>query len=171
MSSPNSATDPTVGKHSFLPVTKLGDGTITAITSTKCDECHDYNADDLNTFKALHAARIAEFRAALEDNSARPGIFPNERGNMFYTTAAAAATDNSSASPVKDWQTRAEVIGGIDGYDLFGICNNFNLLNYEAAEPGAWAHNSKYVGRLIYDAIEALSGATPSTTNFPDGRP
>jgi hypothetical protein len=170
MNFPNSTTDPTVGKHSFLPFTYDDPEARTAITAfpPMCASCHTFTVGDLNTLKARHGARLVEFRAALEDNSVRPGIFPNVNGNGFYTTAGLTTT-------VKDWQTRAAAInvitgGSLTGYDLLGIAWNFNQLNYSAAEPGAWAHNSKYAGRLIYDAIVALGG-TPSTTNFPGGRP
>ena len=170
MGFPNSTTDPTVGKHSFLPFTYDDPVTRTAITAFPpiCADCHTFTVADLNTLKARHRARLAEFRAALEENSVRAGIFPNANGNGFYTTAGLSTT-------IKNWQTRAVEINGVTGgsltgYDLLGIAWNFNQFNYEPAEPGAWAHNSKYAGRLMYDAIEALGG-TPSTTNFPGGRP
>jgi len=110
----------------------------------------------LNDTRNLFDARIDEFRAAL----VAQGIFPNERGNNFYSTAEAAANDND-ALRIRNWQTRAAAIGGIDGYDLLGIAWNFDYLAYEPAEPGAWVHNNIYANRLIYDAIVALK-ATPS---------
>ncbi len=162
MSSPADNLDVTVGSHSFMPVTEDNTGNISAITSTMCVVCHNgiyaLTPTELNNTRDLVTARVAEFRAALEAQS----IFPNEKGNQFYTSASAAATDNSSVGTVKNWQTRATALGtGIDGYDLWGICWNFNLLNYDPAEPCAWVHNNIYANRLIYDAIFAL-GATPS---------
>ncbi|MDD5762039.1 MAG: cytochrome c3 family protein [bacterium] len=175
MSSPTVAGNDNTGKHSFLPFIYDDHDArtaIVAISSTKCAECHNgayaFTIAGINAVRDQHAARLVEFRAALVN----VGIYPNDDGNRFYTSASAAALDNSSDTTVQvlNWQTRAGVIGGINGTDLFGIAWNFDLLNNGAAEPGAWAHNNKYAGRLIYDAIGALGG-TPSTTNFPGGRP
>ncbi len=160
MSSPSVAGDVTTGKHSFLPFTYNDDGTIKAITSTKCVECHDgttaavLSVSGLNALKALTTARVEAFRDALRAQ----GIYPNANGDKFYSTALGASQDNTSSLYIKNWNTRAVAIGGIDGYDLFGIAHNYNYLNKEAAEPGSWAHNNVYVNRLIFDAITALKG-------------
>ncbi len=168
MSSPDDPNDATVGKHSFLPVKRAADDyTVTAITSTKCAECHGVTTAvitvaSLNASKALDNTHLGEFKAALN----AVGIYPNEAGSQFYSTQAGA--DNSVSSlQIKNWQTRAAAIspaGGyaqLDGYDLWGIAYNYCFLRGEIREPGHYAHNSRYVRRLVYDAIQAL-GATPS---------
>ncbi len=161
MSSPNSS-DPTVGSHSFMPVTHDNTGAMTAITSTKCATCHDGVEAPVLSVAFLEAresrfdGRIDELKAALELR----GIYYNPAAYPYFYADAGFTTQ------FKTWQTKAATLG-IATEDLVGAAFN---LNYFAHEPGAYVHNSVYTGRVLFDSIEKV-GFTPSPANFPTGRP
>jgi predicted CxxxxCH...CXXCH cytochrome family protein len=119
-------------KHTFSPVTDAS-GTITAITTTFCANCHTdsstFNAGVLDAKKVAFTNALAVLKAALADK----GI---------------VVTDNYPYVANKNWGT------GQAGANVMGAAFNYKLF---AAEPGAYAHNPAYAKQLIADSIEAVA--------------
>jgi predicted CxxxxCH...CXXCH cytochrome family protein len=128
-----SATD----KHSFNPVTTDTNGTITAIKTTVCSNCHGITlpAATLDTKRMDFTSALAILRAAL---AAR--------------TPAIVVTDNYPYVGNKNWGS------GQTGANLMGATFNLKLF---LSEPAAYTHNPEYAKQIITDSIEAaVTGGT-----------
>lgn len=125
-------------KHTFSPVSS-STGSIVAITSQTCVKCHNgpyaLTAAFLQGEKDSFNAALAALAEALK-----------VRGFVFAGGYPYFANVN--------WQTNRGTTGGYGhgtGGPTLGAAFNFNLL---FNEPGAYAHNSIYAKRLIYDSID-----------------
>lgn len=171
-------------KHHFLPVAKDDSGNVTAVTSAVCNGCHSqrpWTKDTLEERKLAFQAALD----ALKDQLAKRGIYFYEAHPYFYTATYNPAYLESKASPhctsnlpVVNWQTGGNasvtpIFKVTGGKTIFNRCSsatnvpgtagtgshnmgaafNYNLLKHD---PGAFAHNSYYVKRLIYDSIDWL---------------
>jgi hypothetical protein len=162
MTTPNSATDPTVGKHRFRVFSYDNADAITGITSATCVKCHEGNY-------ALTVAGVTEAREAFETRIALlKGALDN--AGIYYAPASYPyffndSTLRASANQYKTWTTAAATISAATGNtisaaELIGVAFNLNYLN---REPGAWAHNNIYSNRLLFDSLEKL-GIAPGFT-------
>jgi len=169
--------------HLFESVQTDADGNITAITSTICNGCHSKQSVPQLTATTLQAKKEG-FQAALEALSAQlqlRGLYFYGANPYFFTAPYNSSYKEATASPhctgnlsVKNWQTggtatytatfrkgkfnncssSTNVSGDpATGLNNMGAAFNYNLLIHE---PGAFAHNSNYVKRLIYDSIDWL---------------
>lgn len=126
-----SATD----KHSFTPVTRDGSGTITAIKTNICANCHN---------SSLPAATLDAKRLAFKDALEILRIALADKGYIWTP-----ATDNfNSGYKGINWGTTAQ-----GGKDIMGAAHNYKLF---VKEPGAYAHNPEYARQLIIDSIIAV---------------
>jgi len=164
----------TPARHTFKPVTlNESTGAITAITSIACATCHTggfaLTVQGLNDEKDGFNAALEALKAAL----AAKGYYWAEANPYFFTapydstyTETGSCTTNLA---VRNWQTggtfnytwngsncttagSAGTAGTAGtGKDNMGAAFNLNLLIHDG---GAFAHNSIYVKRLIYDSID-----------------
>ncbi len=121
-------------KHLFLPVKRDENGNITTLTSTICVNCHSgdfvFTAESLNEIKnSLHEA-LEALEVQLENSG-----YTFLGGYPYFAN--------------RDWTSVADP----SGRNNMGAAFNFNLLEHD---PGAYAHNSFYTKRLIYDSIDWL---------------
>ena len=169
-------------KHLFEAVSKPS-GTIIAIETQVCDDCHN-GVRDLNgsTSPAWTPATLEAKRPVLADALEALNVQLQQRSIHFYNahpyfytapynagyTEVGLCTDNL---PVKNWQTggtstftwnatsKACVSSvnapGTDntGKNNMGAAFNYNLIEHD---PGAFVHNRRYAARLIYDSIDWL---------------
>jgi len=115
-------------KHTFTVVSSAS-GSITAITTNVCTNCHSTSLPAAT----LDAKRVA-FNGALE---------------ILKVALQAKGFTYSPAYPyfsAKNWGS------GQTGANVMGAAFNYKLL---AAEPGAYAHNPAYAKQLIVDSIDA----------------
>jgi hypothetical protein len=118
--------------HRFLPVEEDANGVITAVTSTLCANCHGgLSAAGLEAEKEALAAALEALKAQLAVQG------------YNYTT-------NYPYFANRNW----EKFGAGTGKDTMGAAFNYNLLSHD---PGAFAHNSNYTKRLIYDSIDWMN--------------
>lgn len=154
--------------HGFSAVAKGGDGAITGIASFTevCSACHDSTVKPipLNDPAQLEARRqdFASSLKALTEVLALKGIHFNAAlSPYFFTTADVAAQGNASA--YRNWN--ALYLAGspprYNGSDLMGAAFNLRLLS---AETGAYAHNSYYAKRLIYDSLDLADDGRVNAT-------
>lgn len=121
-------------------------GAITEIVSPTCAKCHDGSFQQAWTVASLNDAKEG-FQAALDAFSwqlqVKKGIYFNPMfvPYLFKTPNLTAAT--AAANAFKDW-------GNVD---TAGAGFNYNYLWHDY---GAFAHNSRYAKRLIYDSIDYL---------------
>ncbi len=175
--------------HTFEVVLRdiTGNGLINSIASDICSECHagDYalTAQDLNH-------EYEEFEASLEvlkTQLAINGLYYASYHPYFFNSpyVEGYAEDNSCSEnlPIFNWQkggTTAYIgeeqyyIGsGVwecisdgalvpgtagTGKDRMGAAFNYGMLHHE---PGAYAHNSLYTKRLLFDSIDLLEDGAP----------
>jgi len=139
--------------HHFQPVEHSVAGTITAITSTVCGECHAgqyaLTAAILEDEKeGLHAS-LEALKAAMADTTVKPAFyFTNSYPYVFEDAGFTTQTVN--------WASYADTSANFEtaGKPNMGAVFNFNLLEHE---PGAYAHNRLYVKLLIFDSIDWLN--------------
>jgi predicted CxxxxCH...CXXCH cytochrome family protein len=131
-------------KHSFTPVTADATGTITAIKSNVCSNCHGttLSAATLDTNRIDFTKALAVLRAAL---AAR--------------TPAIIVTDNYPYVANKNWGT------GQNGANLMGATFNLKLF---ISEPAAYVHNPEYAKQIVADSIIAAVYGGDMTTGSPD---
>jgi len=139
---------PEPDSHLFRPVAKSADGvTISEITATVCQNCHASLAPaSLEQAKAGLAALLAVLRDKL---TATGFVFANNYPYFFNDN------DNSYANRVLDWRQGAS--SKTIGRNNMGAAFNY-LLVWQ--DTGAYAHNSRYAKRLLFDAIDWLDNAT-----------
>jgi len=132
--------------HTFSPVTEDATGAnITAITSTICARCHNGVTAPSLTVTSFQADRDG-FAAALAmlnvlKTDASLPVDPLNPGRSKVRPLANKNSDYDAAFP-----------GG--GANTMGAFFNASLLQNES---GAFAHNSVYAKRLIYDSIDWLN--------------
>ena len=137
------------GRHTFKQFTFDGNGNRTALTSPICAKCHnsgapegDMTAERANQLKASMDAALAALNAMLQKN----GIYFAETNPYFFKSSNSTASSNA----FKKWRK----------LETMGAAFNFNLIYHD---PGAFAHNSLYVKRLIHDSIDWLSTSSSQT--------
>lgn len=130
-------------RHTFLPVTKLGDparinDNITAIVTPLCVNCHagaftpdTAGGTNLQTFKTGYNAALAALAEALKQKG-----FEFQGGYPYFSG--------------KNW---AKPYGKANGANTMGAAFNFNVLRHDY---GGFAHNDVYVKRLIIDSIDFI---------------
>jgi hypothetical protein len=165
--------------HTFEPVTHDGAGLINGITAfdATCSVCHGSEsglvADISTTLKVGYANALDVLDAQLQAkgyhyNSARPYFY-----NSTYIDGYVESGDCTDNLPVLNWQSGgtttyiwnsgdedcdSDAVVLVDGdnatgWNNMGAAFNFYVLHYE---PGAYAHNSNYTKRLIFDSIDWL---------------
>ncbi len=118
--------------HSFAVVTKDAAGAVTAINPSFCNACHTgplaLTVGGLNSLRSGFDSTLQ----ALEAQLAAKGF---------------AFQDSFPYFPTRNWGD------AVTGPNNMGAAFNYNLL---AHDPGAYAHNVRYSGRLIWDSIDWL---------------
>ena len=119
--------------HSFAVVTRDAGEVITAINPSFCNACH-------TGALALVAADLNTLRSGFEAANA-----------ALKAQLAAKAFPFQASFAAKNWGNATT------GPNNMGAAFNYNLL---AHDPGAYAHNRRYAGRLIWDSIDWLDDNT-----------
>ena len=148
--------DPVASKHSFL---------IDDVFETRCRTCH---ADALGNAENIRMVHLADYDG---DNSATETLKAELDGMAARLLAAMQATANpkicyAGSHPFFFIDTNGN--GTCDGNETAST-NSYKpftpalvkaAFNYQLqhVEPGGWAHNFKYMGQLLYDAIEDVGG-------------
>jgi hypothetical protein len=167
--------------HTFLPVVLspagpgprgLINGTITSFRAvgSVCSKCHklggandlSFNAAaDIRIFKAEYGKRLAELEKALTTFGI---VYDPDHSPYFWPAAVSDHTDPANAFGLSGnpWPDKG-VLGAA-----------FNL-NACFRDPGGYAHNYRYTGRLIYDSLDYLDDGQQNNSYtsaaFPTGRP
>ena len=120
-------------RHSFLPVVKSGT-TITSVVSTVCAICHPGGWQGVNpTTGYLYLQdKKAGYLAAIE----------------ALKQQIKAKNYNVNSTGSQDWE---RVYGSAGGPNTMGAFFNYYLLSHDY---GGFAHNSRYVKRLLHDSID-----------------
>lgn len=116
--------------HVFMPVTLDDSRAVTGVVSRACRNCHDGSFQPSHTAASLQGKK-AGYAAAMA---------------MLNIIKAGKSTSSN-------WDTFSHG----NGANTMGASFNYSLL---LNEPGAYAHNSLYVKRLIYDSIDWISNAS-----------
>lgn len=138
--------------HHFLPVEHSTAGTIRAITSTICDECHSgqyaLTASILEDEKEELHASLNALKAAMADSIVKPAFY-------FSSSYPYVYQDPDATTPVINWASYADTSADFEstGKPNMGAVFNFNLLEHD---PGAYAHNRLYAKLLVFDSIDWL---------------
>jgi hypothetical protein len=163
------------GNHSFSPVAKDKSGTFTALTSTTCNNmlCHNgaMTADRLESQNGLFNATLQALNVLLQGDALPGNPSKSKRKYCYQSTSPYfyyVLTNTLATSQVKDWMTYDSSNNAIlgTGPNNMGAAFNYNVL---IREPGAFAHNSIYAKRLIYDSISWLFDNDIKTTANTDG--
>jgi hypothetical protein len=139
----------TPARHTFKPVTFApGTRTITAVTSTMCVQCHGTggfaaNVANLTAWKAQDEAALEALNLALQAR----GFFFSASNPYFFNGPNGTGGSKTNWLSVGD----ADTTGNTTGKNNMGAAFNYNMLEHDY---GAFAHNSVYVKRLIYDSID-----------------
>jgi hypothetical protein len=142
--------------HRFSPFTLDANGDPIDDTPAEiCTVCHD-GSEEPRWTPALFAAKadgFAEAITALIDSLEAKGIYYNAAAYpYFYGTGV--VEDQTFGNAYMAWPDEKTL----------GAAFNLNLMN---REPGAFAHNSDYARRLLFDAIDWLdNGAMDSTIDL-----
>lgn len=151
---------PGQSNHTFL---------IADVWKQRCETCHadadgpeqirlvhlaDYDGDG-NTTETLQAelqGMAARVLAAMQAATANGLCYDAHRHPYFFKDTNG---DRSCSA------TEAVASNGFTAFTpaLLKASHNFQLAT---KEPGAWAHNFDYMGQLLYDSVEDLTGATPA---------
>ena len=143
-------------RHSAATVTKAADGTITAITSGRCVDCHaagaTYPIPDGAALEALRSGYDSSLRAVAELLALKGIHFNGKLYPYFFTTPDTVV--QSYATRTVNWDAGAPTYRGAD---VMGAAFNLMLLY---SEKGAYTHNSAYTKRLLYDTIDYLDNGS-----------
>jgi len=137
--------------HHLEPVDHAVSGTVTAITSTVCAECH-------NGVFTLDAAAVDGVRVGFEAALAVLYTELYNDGFLFFP-AYPYFYNTPPPGPPSIWLTNwlsagdTDTTGETTGKNNMGAAFNYNLLHHE---PGAYVHNRLYTKRLIFDSIDWL---------------
>jgi len=119
----------TPARHTFQPVSMDNSGAILSIVSPVCVNCHNYY-------------QSGSSGSMLQDKKADSKAAQQALNQLIKAKGLTSLT--------KNW---AAVCGKGYGANTMGAYFNNGLFS---TEPGAFAHNSVYVKRLIYDSIDWL---------------
>ena len=136
-------------RHTFKPVRfTTGTRTIAEVTSPICVQCHGSggfaaNVANLTTWKTQHDAAMEALNLALQAR----GFFFSTSNPYFFNGP------NGTLGSKTKWTSTGDVdnTGNTTGKNNMGAAFNYNMLEHDY---GAFAHNSVYVKRLIYDSID-----------------
>lgn len=117
--------------HTFSPVSLDSTGAVNAIVSTACNWCHN-GVTTMNMPVAAFNTRKSGYQAAL--------VMLN-----------AIRTGKTATLPNRNTNYEAVYVGG--GANTMGAVFNYGLLSNDT---GAFAHNSLYARRLVWDSIDWL---------------
>lgn len=149
---PNSTSGPCYGCHMTSPGHSH---TFRPETSSVCINCHGDFATVTPVPKARFEAALAALKGELEVNPFRKMFWANANPYFFVDTNGDGVLASTERTALRSWHS----VGGpvtsktTSGKNNMGAAFNYNLL---AHDPGAFAHNSFYVKRLIYDSIDWL---------------
>ena len=169
------------GNHTFMPVTKDSSGIITSlVNSATCNNasCHNgsMSAARLEDEKELFNAAMDALKAMIQERlniyfyNANPYFFTSsyvvnfvEDGSCVnnlaaknWQTGGTSAFTGKKSATTRLWSCTSVIATpgtATTGPNNMGAAFNYNLLNHDY---GAFAHNSMYVKRLIYDSISWL---------------
>ena len=144
-------------KHSHSPVTRDANGVITAITSARCNDCHEAGSHPIPDGAALEAFRSsyrASLQAVAELLAVKEIYFDRAQYPYFFTGAA----EHSFANRTVNWDAAAPLFKGAD---IMGAAFNLKLLE---ADAGSYVHNSFYTKRLLYDTIDFLDNGNQDSS-------
>lgn len=139
-------------KHLFTPFSTAGNGVISSITTSFCAHCHaagtPYPLPDgaaMQRVKDDCGAALKLVARLLEAKNIyfNPSVSPN-----FFSSSD--PSQHSFATRTRNWEVGNPVF---KGSDLMGAAFNLKLLY---SDGGAWAHNSFYTKRLLYDTVDFL---------------
>lgn len=149
------------GRHTFLPVTltelvppatSLWTRQVTDIVSPECAKCHNGMIAPAKDVAGLNASKNGFFQA-LEVLRLRMQAL-----GMFYRSGS-IFTAATGTSRVTNWNKFPAIPGSAP--NVMGAAFNYVLLNFDY---GAYAHNSFYAKRLLYDSIDLLDDGTLNYT-------
>lgn len=141
---PNTTSGPCYGCHMTSPAHSH---TFRPENSSVCINCHGDFATITPVPLAGFEASLAALKGELEVNPFRK-MFWADKNPYFFTDATASTS-------LKSWHSVGGPVASktTSGKNNMGAAFNYNLL---AHDPGAFAHNSFYAKRLIYDSIDWL---------------
>lgn len=177
---------PSASRHSFLPIERGSNGgtpleqSITKILSPYCANCHssgsgsnfDGTAASLDGVKDHYRATLEVLKTAFIQfrsmyfAEAHPYFFATPYDPNYVESSATVHCSRNVA--VKNWLTGAGAYTwnatkkscttptngtATTGEMNMGAAFNFNVLYHDY---GAFAHNSRYVKRLLYDSLDAI---------------
>lgn len=158
--------------HTFDVVEKDGTGTITAIDSEKCVECHDGEhalfvsdsqiGDTLNIWNGSAAVPTVVTQLMADDAAAEMEHEAHGYHNAIEVLGAvltAAGTPPQAGYPYFSGTATDQGHGG--------AMHNWSYLHHE---PGAYAHNRYYAKRLIFDSVDWLTNATNGSVDAAGSR-
>lgn len=133
---------------------------INAYDST-CSLCHGTQASDKATLVSLANEGRTGLEAALGELEAH--LIAN---GVYYFGCAPYFYSSGVVDCAQDYATRAvDMYTPWAGPELLGAAFNYYLLRHE---PGAYAHNSLYARRLIFDSLDALDGSLDGNAAIAD---
>lgn len=137
------------GGHLFYPVTFSSAGIITQVTTTTCASCHDGSYQQAWTPATLQAQRDG-YASAL----AILGLLRNYSSSLTVpgATKYPKGITNGKTNANPNWTLFAPGAPHT-GANTMGAVYNYSQI---VADPAGFAHNSRYVRRLIYDSIDWL---------------
>lgn len=142
--------------HAFVPVDQSGALAATVI----CSECHDGRAPDAPALTGgSFESRRDGFHRALDLLQAKLALvpIPGKPGKTFAYQDKFPYFPNFFPATI-NW----EAFGAGTGPNMMGVAYNFNLM---AHDYGAFAHNSLYAKRIVYDSLEWLYFGSNSLSN------
>ena len=157
--------------HTFWPIEEdETTGTITAILSSACTDCHAaamtaaYLTEVRNDFKTVKNA----LEAALE---AKGIFYRNELETVgstgrFYSSAAHTTELTYSSTTPSYTSLAAAYTTPPSAQDLMGAAFNLAFMDY-IQEPGAYAHNWEYARRLLIDSIDLVADGAINGAGIP----
>lgn len=150
-------------RHTFLPVTLGSDAVlwkrpVTNIISPECAKCHGSNPAEATGLPPL-AVTGSSSASAINLNLSKAGFFAALEVlrirmatlGMYYGRGGIKTT-SSLTTNVTNWEASPK-FGNGTGPNTMGAAFNYVLLNFDY---GAYAHNSAYAKRLLYDSIDHL---------------
>lgn len=157
--------------HLFSPISSARNGVITKVTAYDqvCSICHivgNLAPLDLGDPANLQAKKDG-FNASLKALAAAlavKGINYNPDLAPYYFTTGDSA-QQGSATVYRNWNAfySAAKPTVYTGSDVMGAAFNLRLLG---TESGAYAHNSYYTRRLIYDSIDCIDDGTANSSVY-----
>ncbi|MDF1577758.1 MAG: hypothetical protein P1P81_04865 [Desulfobulbales bacterium] len=145
--------------HLYMVVEKDANGDITALTSTKCVECHDGEhalfvaAEQVGTTQYIWDGAAAVPTTVTQPMAAAAELQHEAHGYHDALEALAAIITTAGTTPKSSYPY---FDGDPTDQGHGGAMHNYSYLHHE---PGAYAHNRYYAKRLIFDSIDWLTNA------------